>query len=757
MKKLLKCVTVLLLSTSASVVSSAKSVDENTAKTIGCNYLISTGIQAVKSAADLTTSYVATAKINGKVVNDYYVFNFKNGNGYVMVSADDNVIPILSYSPESPFDINTINPIAKSWIEGYQNQITAVIKNNIAAERSTITAWNDLSVAKPAVPAPKGATARTTSITFPNATQYLLTTKWDQGTGYNTYCPGPSSSRSVTGCVATCMSEVMQFWNWPSVGCGSHTYTPPAGLGYPAQTADFGNTAYNWTSMNSSLAAGNTAIATLMYHAGVSIDMDYSPTESGAYVISMESPVINCAEYAMKTYFHYKPTLRGIPRFGEQYTSGVYYVDSIAQATWISILKTELDAQRPVIYSGEEPAAGGGHCWVCDGYNASSMFHFNWGWSGASNAWYTVDNLAPPALGIGGGSGNFNQDQCAIIGIMPDTYPTATGNIELAAHLDCTTSQGMTYNTGFSIVTQIQNAGTSSFSGDFCAQVFDTLNHLVTTVETFTGKTIAAAGTLPLTFTTTGQYLMIPANHYHVQVMYRTSSSAAWAPVANNGTFINYNILDVEDNSTLKLTDAITITGGSTTLVTGHPLTLSAQLTDYDVANFSGSVQAVLINASTGATTNIQLYTGQNISSGYSFSFTFHSASVAVPVGTYVLAIQHQPGGTGSFVYTSSDFFENPIIMNVVSGTGVSTVSQTADNIAVYPNPANDVMNIALNGVDASEITICDIQGRELQKITPVRGQDIVTVPVSNFAAGVYFVRLQAGSDMVTKKIVITK
>jgi len=757
MRKLVKCINVLLLSACTGAVSYGKAVDENTAKTIGSNYLISDGVPGVNSATDLITSYTATVQLNGKVVVDYYVFNINGGTGFVMVSGDDNVLPILAYSRESSFDVNNISPSEKSWIEGYQNQITAVISDKIQADAATIKNWNDLKIAKKRNVTNDQRT--TSSITFPSSTLFLLATQWNQTTGYNTYCPGGDP----TGCVATCMSEVMQYWNWPTVGTGSHTYTQAPGYGYPAQTADFGNTAYNWASMNASLTGGNTAIATLMYHAGVSVNMDYTPTAagSGSYVISLESPIMNCAEYAMKTYFHYKPTLRGIPRYGEYYLVGgvpTYYVDSIPQATWISMLETELNAQRPVIYSGQEPADAGGHCWVCDGYNSTNMFHFNWGWGGLSNGYFTVNNLHPSALGTGAGSGNFNADQCAIIGIMPDSFPSVSGNIKLLAHLNCTTSQGMPYDGGFSIVTKILNSNTTSFTGDYAAQVFDTLGNMVGTIETFTSQAITAGDSLALTFSTTGMYLLIPADYYYVRIMYRQTGTTTWAPVANNGVFINYNVLDVENSQSLELTAAINIvTPGGTSIVANSAFTFGTQLSNYDSGTLNCTVQAVLINVATGASFTVQQYTGQSFPGQSSFSYTFHNTSITVPVGTYVLAVQHQPNSTGSFIYTGSDYFENPIIVNVVHALSVNTPAQVADKIQVYPNPANDVINIDFTGVDISVVTITDIQGRQLQKFAPGSGQSAISIPVSNLAPGVYFANLQAGSDVITKKIVVTR
>lgn len=136
MSKFIKIASALLISACSSSVAFAKVVDENTAKAVGSNFLISTYPNgAVKSSADLSTTYTATCQANGSVITDYYVFNINGGTGFVMVSADDNIIPILAYSCESSFDINNISPSAKNWIDGYKYDITTAILNKVPAQR----------------------------------------------------------------------------------------------------------------------------------------------------------------------------------------------------------------------------------------------------------------------------------------------------------------------------------------------------------------------------------------------------------------------------------------------------------------------------------------------------------------------------------------------------------------------------------------------------------------------------------------------
>jgi Peptidase C10 family/Spi protease inhibitor/Secretion system C-terminal sorting domain len=760
-KKLMKNVILGLgaLGLSAMAIpASAATVDVATARNAGVNYLLSEGVQGVKSAADLSLVYTKNATINGSTVADYYVFNFANGNGYIMIAADDHVTPVLSFSGESAFNINKMAPDAQWWINGYANQITYVIQHELDAQPGVTAQWNDLVSG---AQLNKKAAARTTSVTFPSSTAYLLSTTWDQTPDYNDSCPTGSLGRTVTGCVATAMAQVMKFWSWPSVGTGSHAYYDNE---YGIRSANFGNTAYQWSSMPNSISTHNAAIAQLMYHAGVGVNMSYNVVDSdgsGAYVIELESPYTNCAEYALKTYFHYKPTLRGIPRFGESYYNGstyVYYVDSTPQATWISTIEAELNAQRPVIYSGS--GSDGGHCWVCDGYNASNLMHFNFGWSGTSNGFYSVNNIAPPALGTGGGGSgnNFNSDQCIIVGITPDSFANTTGNLKMLSHLNCAYNSPNDYGGAATVTAKILNSGSSTFKGSFCVQVFDTSNKLITTIQTITGETVTAGdSTASLTFSTTGLWALIPEDYYHIECMYQATGTTTWTPIANNGTFINYNIISVEDDTDMMLYDSISVTSGHNHIfIPGNTFTVASSVLNYSNNTFSGTVEGVLINTATGASTTVQSFAGQRINSGYYQNFTFTHSSLALATGLYVFAVKHQYGGTGNFYVTGSTSYENPVYINVVAPAAVETVNNTNGDIVVYPNPATEDLHISLQGIVASQVHILDMQGRVVENITPGSNQDL-TIPVHNYVPGIYLVQVQAGDVLITKKVEILK
>ncbi len=326
-----------------------------------------------------------TKTIKGQPV--YYIFNIGDNNGFVIVSAEDNVYPVLGYSFSGSYTPQN-SPEAENfnyWMKNYSDQIVYVRENSLLADNTISAAWSQLT---DNIPTPKS---------FDNVPP-LLTTTWDQGTYYNALCPpasGGPGGHVYTGCVATAMAQIMKYHNHPDQGTGSHSYNCP---GYGTQSANFGATTYQWSSMPNSLNSPNTAVATLMYHCGVSVDMQYSTSGSGAFSAD--------ARDALVEYFKYSPNAQLLPK------------NSFPIETFESKLKNELNLGRPVYYSGS--GNGGGHAFVCDGYQGSNYFHFNWGWSGYANGYFYLNNLNP-------GGYQFNQNQSAMFYVYPDGSPTLEG------------------------------------------------------------------------------------------------------------------------------------------------------------------------------------------------------------------------------------------------------------------------------------------------------------------------------------------
>ena len=324
--------------------------------------------------------------------SNLYIYNADKG--FVVMAADDRVQPILGYSLTGHFRVKDMPSNVRGWLQGYDEEIQFAIKNNAKATPETKQQWQDLEKGV------KGAKA--TVVVEP-----LLNTLWDQGDPYNQLCPTINNEATYSGCVATSMAQIMRYWNWPITGNSSHSYTWRYTINNHtySQTlsANFGSTTYDWLNMtdtygSNSTEAEQTAVATLMYHCGVSVDMDYGTDGSGAYSSDIPS--------ALTSYFRYSSNV--------EYKSKAYTNNS----TWQGYLKDDLNAGRPIQYSGS--GSGGGHAFVCDGYDSDNYFHFNWGWSGMYDGYFTVSNLNPGTGGAGSGSsGTYNSSQAIVRYIQP--------------------------------------------------------------------------------------------------------------------------------------------------------------------------------------------------------------------------------------------------------------------------------------------------------------------------------------------------
>ena len=333
----------------------------------------------------------------------FFIFENASLNGFVIVSADDCLQPVLAYSYTNGVGAK-VNREMAWWLDGWQSQIDYLRAEGASADKATAALWNTYAA----------GTAEHTSLTS-KAVPQLLTTTWDQEAPYNNLCPEASflwwSFPTPVGCVATAMAQVMNYWQHPVRGSGSHT---SAFTSLGTLFADFGATVYDWANMPNTLtsvssAAEQNAVATLMYHCGVATDMEYSIEGSGAMLSPNPAPFYGNALNAMVQYFGYSPEAYG--------TARKVYSDE----QWVAMVRAELDALRPILYAGGDSQSGG-HAFVCDGYDDQNRFHFNWGWSGTGDGYYTLANLAPNMngqTGAGGGSYNFTAAQEAIFGTQP--------------------------------------------------------------------------------------------------------------------------------------------------------------------------------------------------------------------------------------------------------------------------------------------------------------------------------------------------
>ena len=344
----------------ASVASNARNVDAVMAQKAAENYLRLNAI----SFGQLQLNHQQTTA-NGEAL--YFVYNIDT-TGFIIITGATELEPVLGFSLKGAFDTSRISPNFQDWLQGYAAVIEKFQQRDGAKSYAQHPEWTAIMEANETYFAPSTK----------NVNQ-LLSSEWDQGWGYNQYTPvGADGQHVVVGCVATAMAQIIRYYGYPSTGFGTSSYPHRT---YGRQTAVHDTSFYDFANMPdrisyySSTPEQRHAVSLLGYHCGVAVSMDYQDavmtSGSGSHVQDVPGALIH---------------------FG--------YVNSFfldkgghTEQEWYALVRHELDESRPVLYRGVS-ANGGGHAFVCDGYRTSgNKFHFNWGWSGYQDGYYTMSDM----------------------------------------------------------------------------------------------------------------------------------------------------------------------------------------------------------------------------------------------------------------------------------------------------------------------------------------------------------------------------
>lgn len=323
--------------------STALPIDHETANSIASKFMGTNDLQ-------LSATYQTENKIAA-----FYVFNTQNG--FVIISADDCETPIIGYSHEGRFDPNNVPMQMQDYLQDFVARIQYGIENHIVADEITARQWESVK-----------ATGKLNDSKSAKSVGPLLTNLWHQGCLYNSLCPtmqGPCDHAEV-GCVAVAMAQIMHYWGYPAIGWGSHSYNNAGAT----LSADFGNTTYDWSHMPDSLTEASSeeeiqAVATLLYHCGISVEMNYGINSSTSSSKKVPDALIR--------YFYYSKHIHREMK------------SDFNDEEWMTLLKNCLDLQMPILYSGFGSGIDVGHAFVCDGYDENDLLHFNWGWGGTAN------------------------------------------------------------------------------------------------------------------------------------------------------------------------------------------------------------------------------------------------------------------------------------------------------------------------------------------------------------------------------------
>lgn len=439
MRKILLLFSLFLM----TLVAWGEPIDRNEALKQASAFLSSKGIPVRQS---LDMAYAEP----GKVVEAhslYYVFNVGGDKGFVIVAGDDAVSPILAYADRGDFSEREMAPAAKAMLDSYAQQIERIQQD------------------------PSLSVAAATSYA---AIAPMVESQWNQSEPYNYMCPTIEGEpgRSVTGCVATAMAQIMYYHKWP---VAETKVIPAYQMSNGELIAGANPVTLDWDAMQSTYTGSEAeddpsalAVAQLMVLCGKSVKMSYSSSASGA--VSESVPA------ALKEYFDYDGAAHMV------------YRDEYANADWEKMIYDELAAKRPVYLSGTSISGTSvvGHAFVCDGYYGEGLFHINWGWGGMSDGYFRLTLLNPDDHGTGGnnGSGGFNMDEGAIIGIQPNQGGTYQETPEMTLETFSCTAESVERNSlfqGFSLPLNLSmwNLTSQTLSVELGLAYYDESNEMV--------------------------------------------------------------------------------------------------------------------------------------------------------------------------------------------------------------------------------------------------------------------------------------
>lgn len=313
----------------------------------------------------------------------FYIFNENDADGgFVIVSGDQRTEAIIGYTENGDFNEDSMPDNMRAWLNDYAEQIAMLDESP-----------NDVALISTKAP-------------VKNTIEPMISTKWNQNAPYNAQTYMISGKNCPTGCVATGMAQILNFWKYPAytmppVAGYSYTWKNSSGATISETVPAISSHSIYWSSFKNTYTSTETAdnLAWLMRHCGQMVSMEYTPSSSGA----VES---NCVE-ALKTL--------GYDKWARYIERSYYSIDE-----WEGMIYKEIAEKRPVLYGGR--SATGGHAFICDGYDGNGYYHINWGWGGTSDGYFLLSLLDPKVQGTGGGQKGYSLSQHAVIGISHGHY-----------------------------------------------------------------------------------------------------------------------------------------------------------------------------------------------------------------------------------------------------------------------------------------------------------------------------------------------
>ncbi|MCQ2285669.1 MAG: C10 family peptidase [Bacteroidales bacterium] len=737
----------------------AGNVSVNEAKRVAKNYLTeSYAAQQIEiQLDDIQLSYTEMDE-NGDPV--FYRFDIKN-SGFIVVSATDLVAPVLAYSFEGLYKANEAS---ENYLTQYKNQIQAA-KASKHASAVAEKEWKHYNVAEFTPRFNRGA----------DYVDPLITTTWNQGAYYNTYCPydgtiSENDQHAVVGCVAVNMSNILNYYRYPEKGIGGVSYYPATvdeeyNYVYPRQQVMFAHYTYNYDAIPRRADWYTGELAKLIYHVGVSARMQYGWGYDNGSVHGSGSNTTRA--------------LNGFKQnwgFGPQATiveSKALIVDD-DYSRWIDTLKAELKSLRPLYFSAYVAEGVEGHAFLVDGYDADGLFHVNWGWEGSGNGFYRMDYLLDP---MGDGGTSYNTDQSAIFNLYPkdqQAKPTS-GSVRNTATRGCVTdgAGNLSYenNTEREWILAAPNAKAYTFN--FAKLKTQTDKDVITFYNAATGTKVAGPYS--------GHYLNIASGDVYknyegtinrpegvfpdgqllpeefkvlcdsVRVVFTTDADSV-----DNG-FVLYFEADLASSPSCYPTP-----GGFLTAAEG---VLKDKNEDGSYVGEKACAWRVKPSNSLGLTKLTFAFNKFDLREG-DFVEIFDMSNGEKPARFARYDIYNMPEGafTCNFtdikvVFVSDNWLEGEGFELQYGGTTEINENLNAVDVNIYPNPAKSFINVALNSqIDQQlALTIVDLTGKVVyaEKIAHNAGESTYRFPVDNLSKGFYFLRVETNEGKTIRKFVV--
>ncbi len=799
MKKIIYSVLSFIL---AINIANAKPVTPATAKTVAENFY------KQNSKIGITTSTLVYTEVSAAGLPVYYVFDINSNDGFVIVAAEDATHPIIGYSTSkhfvSPKSVQGTNNIG-FWLKSCSTGINTMRAKGRSANPEVASQWEkyiaNIPVSTARLSGNQNVMTTSTPVVAP-----LVQSTWNQSPYYNADCPGSTgtgtnTAAAVTGCVATTMAQIMRYWSYPAQGTGSSSYTQnPNPNGYPAQSANYGTTTYDWANMpldNSSItgsASTYTAVALLMHQCGISVNMDYSPSGSSAYVITADNAT--CAQHSYVTYFKYNSsTISGLRRTGH------------TEAAWLTLIENDLNIGRPVQYVGTDPSEGG-HTWVCDGYDQNNYLHMNWGWGGQSDGYFQVDSLTTPGF-------DPSTNHEALLGIVPMTSNTYDAGVP--AVVSPVGSYCSTGTNTLSVSVKLQNFGSSTLTA---CTINYSIDGVVQSPLSWTGSLVSYQFTNVSLPTLSGT-----SSGTHTLVCFSSDPNGATDQNSANDT--STVLFTVTSGGVLPIIEGFETSSCPTGILPNanwnvfHSASSGVDFTITSSAAATGSQSCMLNNLNNvgGDTSTIQTASFYDLTTLTTPSLTFKAAYQKKSTATNTDKLQiftstdcgnswisrkvitsatlsSLAGGTGTSTYipTPSQFttYTVPIVavasshnvmfrweffadatspgndlyiddINIVDaavGLGIESIEASV-GLNLYPNPSTGKVNIDFNLSEqhSVSVTVTDMLGRTVETIPSSSyqsGETTLVVGASNtYQAGVYLVNINIDGQHIAKKVII--